>query len=123
MALSKTGRSLSKAEILGVGVFSPLPSLSRNVLLHVLAHIWVLTPCSDTAAEVSEFRAGLSKTDQGPLNGGVSNGGVSRSGLVLPFLSCFCPFWDFPEFSGIFPISRGWSGNFPDLSFSSFSAY
>ena len=29
MALSKTGRFLSKAEILGVGVFSPLPSLSR----------------------------------------------------------------------------------------------
>ena len=48
---------------------------------------------------------------QGPLNGGVSNGGVSRSGLVLPFLSFFCPFfgpfWDFPDFSGIFPICSG----------------
>ena len=31
---------------------------------------------------------------QGPLNGGVSNGGV-------------CPFWDFPDFSGIFPICSG----------------
>ena len=44
---------------------------------------------------------------QGPLNGGVSNGGVSRSGLFCPFLSffvLFCPFWDFPDFSGIFPI-------------------
>ena len=57
---------------------------------------------------------------QGPLNGGVSNGEFSRSGLVLPFLS----FWDFPDFSGIFPICWGeWSGDFPDLSFSSFSAY
>ena len=47
---------------------------------------------------------------QGPLNGGVSNGGVSRSGRVLPFLSffvLFCPFWDFPDFSGIFPICSG----------------
>ena len=44
---------------------------------------------------------------QGPLNEGVSNGGVSRSGLVLPFLSFFCPFWDFPDFSGIFPICSG----------------
>ena len=40
---------------------------------------------------------------QGPLNGGVSNRGVSRSGRVLPF----CPFWDFPDFSGIFPICSG----------------
>ena len=29
--------------------------------------------------------------------------GASRSGLVLPF----CPFWDFPNFSGIFPICSG----------------
>ena len=46
----------------------------------------------------------------GPLNRGVSNGGVSRSGLVLPFLSffvLFCPFWDFPDFSGIFPNCSG----------------
>ena len=47
---------------------------------------------------------------QGPPNGGVSNGGVSRSGLVLPFLSffvLFSPFWDLPDFSGIFPICSG----------------
>ena len=45
---------------------------------------------------------------QGPLNGGVSNGGVSRSGLVLPFLSLFCPFWDFPRFfCPFFPICPG----------------
>ena len=46
------------------------------------------------------FRA---RSCQGPLNGGVSNRGVSRSGLVLPF----CPFWDFPDFSG--------DRDFPDL--------
>ena len=55
---------------------------------------------------------------QGPLNGG-----VSRSGLVLPFLSFFCPFWDFPDFLGFSRFARGRSGDFPDLSFSSFSAY
>ena len=44
---------------------------------------------------------------QGPLNGGVSNGGASRSGLFLPFFVLFCPFWDFPDFSGIFPICSG----------------
>ena len=46
--------------------------------------------------------------NQGPLNGGVSNGGVSRSGLFCPsFFVLFCPFWDFPDFSGIFPICSG----------------
>ena len=30
MARSKTGRVLSKAEILGVGVFSPLPNLTSR---------------------------------------------------------------------------------------------
>ena len=51
-----------------------------------------------------------SSVHQAPLNGAVSNGGVSRSGLVLPFLSffvLFCPFWGFPNFSGIFPICSG----------------
>ena len=33
-----------------------------------------------------------------------NHGGVSRSGLVLPFLSFCGPFWDFPDFSEIFPI-------------------
>ena len=57
---------------------------------------------------------------QGPLNGGVSNGGVSRSGLVLPFLSFFVLFGTFLRFSR---FARGWSGDFPDLLISSFSAY
>ena len=35
---------------------------------------------------------------QGPLNGGFPD-------LDLSFL--FCPFWDFPDFSGIFPICPG----------------
>ena len=52
---------------------------------------------------------------QGPLNGGVSKGGVSRSGLVLAFLSFFCPFGTSPIFLGFsrfalpicpFPLSR-----------------
>ena len=60
---------------------------------------------------------------QGPLNGVVSNGGVSRSGLVLPFLSFFVLFGTFPIFLGFSRFARGWSGDFPDLSFSSFSAY
>ena len=51
---------------------------------------------------------------QGPLNEGVSNGGFPD--LDLSFL--FCPF-----FSGISWFARGWSGDFPDLSFSSFSAH
>ena len=59
---------------------------------------------------------------QGPLNGGVSNGGVSRSGLVLPFLSSFVLFGTFPIFLGFSRSARGWSGDFPDLLFSSFSA-
>ena len=65
----------------------------------------------------------LNSFSQGPLNGGVSNGGVSRSGLVLPFLSLFVLFGTFPIFLGFSRFARGWSGDFPDLSFSSFSAY
>ena len=48
------------------------------------------------------------------LSRAVSKGGVSRSGLVLPCLSFFSFFGDFPVFSGIFSIS--W-GAFPYLSF------
>ena len=59
-------------------------------------------------------------TTQGPLNGGVSNGGVSRSGLVLPFLSFFVLLGLSRGFSR---FARGRSRDFPDLSFSSFSAY
>ena len=60
--------------------------------------------CEQTFCEQIDFPH---KKYQEPLNGGVSNGGVSRSGLVLPFLVLFCPFWDFPDFSGIFPICSG----------------
>ena len=49
--------------------------------------------------------------------------GVSRSGLVLPFLSFFVLFGTFPIFLGFSRFARGWSGDFPDWSFSSFSAY
>ena len=56
---------------------------------------------------------------QGPLNGGVSDGGASRSGLVLPFLSFFVLLGLSRGFSR---FARGLSGDFPDWSFSSFSA-
>ena len=42
--------------------------------------------------------------NQGPLNGRVSSGG-GLPDLGLSFL--FCPFCDFPDFSGIFPICSG----------------
>ena len=44
--------------------------------------------------------------------GGVKRGGFSRSGLGLPFLSFFVLFWDFPDFSGIFPICSGMDRGF-----------
>ena len=51
--------------------------------------------------------------------GGFKRGGVSRSGLLLPFLSFFGPFWDFPDLSGNFPICsemvRGFSRFVPCL--------
>ena len=40
---------------------------------------------------------------QGPLNGGFQTGGFPNLDLSFPF----CPFWDFPDFSGIFPICSG----------------
>ena len=68
--------------------------------------------------------------DQGPLKGGGSNGGVSRSALFCPFLSFFVLFCPFLSFLGLFPIFPGFSrfvpglsGDFPDWSSSSFSAY
>ena len=75
---------------------------------------------------------------QGPLNGGVSNGGgfpdLDLSFLFCPFLSVFgtflglfcpflpffvlfCPFWDFPVFSGIFPICSRMDRGFPICPF------
>ena len=44
---------------------------------------------------------------QGPLNGG----GVQTGGFPVwtcpSFFVIFCPFWDFPDFSGISPICSG----------------
>ena len=61
-------------------------------------------------------------------SGAAKRGGFKRRGfpnLDLSFLFCpcfvfFCPFPIFPGFSR---FVRGWSENFPDLSFSSFSSY
>ena len=53
----------------------------------------------------------------GPLNGGFQTGGFPDLGLSF----LFCPFWDFPDFSGIFLICPGILRDFPDLSASSFS--
>ena len=53
---------------------------------------------------------------QGPLNGG---GGFP----IWARPSFFCPFWDFPDFSGFSRFARGWSRDIPDSSLFSFSAY
>ena len=59
---------------------------------------------------------------QGTLNGG---GGFKRGGF--PIWTCpsfFVQFFGtFPIFLGFSRFARGWSGDFPDLSFSSFLAY
>ena len=44
---------------------------------------------------------------QGPPNGGVSNEGGFPIWTCPSFFVLFCPFWDFPDFSGIFPICSG----------------
>ena len=44
---------------------------------------------------------------EGPPNGGVSNGGGFPIWTCPSFFVLFCPFWDFPDFSGIFPICSG----------------
>ena len=52
---------------------------------------------------------------KGPLNGG----GFKRGGfpdLDLSLLLCpFCPFWDFPDFCGIFPVCSGMVRGFSRL--------
>ena len=52
--------------------------------------------------------------------GGVSNGGVSP---IWTFLSFFVLFGTFPIFPGFSRFARGWSGDFPDSSLFSLSAY
>ena len=54
-------------------------------------------------AKTKNDRKSSGSKNQGPLNGGVSNGGFPDLDLSFPF----CPFWDFPSFSGIFPICSG----------------
>ena len=63
-----------------------------------------------------ETKNGLKmRESQGPLNGGVSNGGVSLFCPFPSFFVLFCPFWDFPDFSGIFPICSGMVRGFSRL--------
>ena len=56
----------------------------------------------------------------GPSWGDHPTGRFKRGGLPdLDSSFLFCPFWDFPDFSGIFPIRSGdGSGIFPIRSFS-----
>ena len=49
---------------------------------------------------------------QGLLNGGFQTGGFPDLGLSF----LFCPFWDFPDVSGIFPICPGTLRGFSRLA-------
>ena len=98
-----------------LGVSELNPFVAKRVLGTKIANRWF--------EAIRTNRSNVVTTGQGPPNGGVSNGGVSRSGLVLPFLSFFVLFGTFPIFLGFSRFARGWSRDFPDLSFSSFSAY
>ena len=44
---------------------------------------------------------------KGRLTGGFQTGGLPDLDLSFLFCPFFCPFWDFPGFSGIFPICSG----------------
>ena len=73
--------------------------------------------CANRLILANHFRVPESRAAK---RGGFQTGGFPD--LDLSFL--FCPFLSFPDFSGIFPILLGdGPGIFPDLSFSSFSAY
>ena len=101
------------------------PNSQRNLLRKLKNLLTKQRPCEMKMGITNSIRTirikhSLIVEFQGPLNGGVSNGGVSRSGLVLPFLSFFVLLGLSRGFSR---FARGWSGDFPDLSFSSFSAY
>ena len=69
------------------------------------------TYCTGSRSLTSRFPgdSGAASLSQGPQRGGFQRGGASRSGLVLPFLSFFCLFRDFPDLlgdgPGIFLIS------------------
>ena len=85
---------------------------------------WKVSPYRGCRGYIVACRA--MATYQGPLT--AKRGGFKRGGfpdLDLSFL--FCPFLSFFRtfliFLGFSRFARGWSGDFPDLSFSSFSAY
>ena len=54
-------------------------------------------------------------------------GGVQTRGFPMrtcpSFFVLVSPSWDFPDFSGFSRFVQGLFGDFPDLCFSSFSAY
>ena len=70
---------------------------SRLDLVQVMFSFWTSTPWANLCLQACP------PNPQGPLNGGFQTGGFLD--LNLSFL--FCPFWDFPDFFGIFPICPG----------------
>ena len=83
-----------------------------------LSVLWSLRPQNRAAAATCGLAISFAAVEaknlaisaaecQGPLNGGVSNGGGFPIWTCPSFFVLFCPFWDFPDFSGIFPISSG----------------
>ena len=73
-----------------------------------------------TAPDVTALFSDFPQNSRAAKRGCFKRGGFPD--LDLSFL--FCPFLSFWDFPGDFPDLRGgWSGDFPDLSFSSFSAY
>ena len=61
-----------------------------------------------------------------PFSRAAKRGGFKRGGFPIwtcPSFSFFVLFGTFPIFLGISRLARGWSGDFPDLPFSSFSTY
>ena len=117
MALSKTGRFLSKAEILGVGVFSPLPIQSWRQILNLFwfgalrgfeATSSVCRICK--ANPLSQIPCHEFLFCRHCLRAAFHRGGASRSRLVRPF--CLCLFWGFSPFFCFSGISW-FFGDFP----------
>ena len=100
-----------------LGTFDRLPTYLRH--LH-----WNSGECGGPSAELCLMRGRYgeccivgSPDFQGPLNGGVSNRGGFPIWTRPSFFVLFCPFWDFPDFSGIFPICSGMVRGFSQLVF------
>ena len=84
--------------------------------------------CQSRGKPLTTFRAigPCSFSRAAKRGGGFHTGGfpdLDLSFLFCPFLSFFVLFGTFPIFLGFSRFARGWSGDFPDLSFSSFLAY